>query len=49
MARNVWNDAGVNALIHSDYASVWFDDPRWRNERTLKRPRTISLSVRKRF
>jgi outer membrane receptor protein involved in Fe transport len=49
MARNLWNDAGINALIHSDYASVWFDDPRFRNERTLQRPRTISLSVRKRF
>lgn len=55
MARNIWNDAGVNALIHSDYASAWFDslpggdEQRFRNERTLQKPRTISLNVRKRF
>lgn len=49
MARNIWNDRGVNALINSTYASEWFDDPRWRNIRTIQRPRTISLTVRKRF
>lgn len=49
MARNVWNDTGINSLYNSTYASDWFEDPRWRNERTLQRPRTISLSVRKRF
>jgi outer membrane receptor protein involved in Fe transport len=49
MARNVWNDAGINALIHSDYAGEHFNDPRFRFERTLQRPRTISLNVRKRF
>jgi outer membrane receptor protein involved in Fe transport len=49
MARNVWNDTGINSLYHSDYAAVWFDDPRWRNERTIQRPRTYGLSVTKRF
>jgi TonB dependent receptor len=55
MARNVWNDAGINSLYNSTYASEWFDslpggdEQRFRNERTLQRPRTISLSVRKRF
>jgi hypothetical protein len=49
MARNLWNDTGINALIHSDYAGVHFDDPRFRFERTLQRPRTISLNLRKRF
>jgi outer membrane receptor protein involved in Fe transport len=49
MARNVWNDTGINSLYHSSYASVWFDDPRWRNERTIQRPRTYGLSVTKRF
>jgi outer membrane receptor protein involved in Fe transport len=49
MARNLWNDTGINALIHSAYAGEHFDDPRFRYERTLQRPRTISLSVRKRF
>ncbi|MDH4257144.1 MAG: TonB-dependent receptor, partial [Gammaproteobacteria bacterium] len=49
MARNIWNDTGINALINSTYAGEWFDDPRYRNLRTLQRPRTISLTVRKRF
>jgi outer membrane receptor protein involved in Fe transport len=49
MARNVWNDTGINSLYHSSYASEWFDDPRWRNERTIQRPRTYGLSVTKRF
>jgi outer membrane receptor protein involved in Fe transport len=55
MARNIWNDTGINSLIYSTYASDWFEllqgepEPRFRNERTLQRPRTISLNVRKRF
>jgi outer membrane receptor protein involved in Fe transport len=49
LARNVWNDSGINSLYQSTYASNWFGDPRFRNERTLQRPRTISLNVRKRF
>ncbi|HNP37308.1 MAG TPA: TonB-dependent receptor [Woeseiaceae bacterium] len=49
MARNVWNDRGINALIYNDTASEWFGDPRFRNLRTIQRPRTISLSLRKRF
>jgi hypothetical protein len=49
MARNVWNDTGVNSLYYSSYSSDWFGDPRWRFIRTIQRPRTISLTVRKRF
>jgi outer membrane receptor protein involved in Fe transport len=49
MARNIWNDHGYNSLYNTTYASDWFGDPRWRNERTLQRPRTVTLSVRKRF
>jgi len=49
MARNVWDDRGINNIIRSTYAPALFGDPRFRNERTIQRPRTISLSVRKRF
>jgi len=49
MARNVWNDTGINSLYNSTYAADYFGDSRFRNERTLQRPRTISLNVRKRF
>ncbi|HEX5787091.1 MAG TPA: hypothetical protein VFY03_02845, partial [Woeseiaceae bacterium] len=49
MARNVWDDRGVNNLYTTTYAGVWFDDPRFRNERTIQRPRTYALSVTKRF
>jgi outer membrane receptor protein involved in Fe transport len=49
MARNIWNDMGINSLINSTYASDYFGDTRFRNERTVQRPRTISLSLRKRF
>ena len=35
MARNVWNDTGINSLYNSAYTSAeHFGDPRWRNERT---------------
>jgi hypothetical protein len=40
---------GINSLINSTYASDYFGDTRFRNERTVQRPRTISLSLRKRF
>jgi hypothetical protein len=49
MARNVWNDTGINSLYYTSYAGEWFGDPRFQYERTLQRPRTISLNVRKRF
>ncbi|MGD9599811.1 MAG: TonB-dependent receptor [Steroidobacteraceae bacterium] len=49
MARNIWDEAGVSAISYSDYQSEWFGDSRFRNMRTLQRPRTITLSVRKRF
>jgi outer membrane receptor protein involved in Fe transport len=49
MARNVWDDRGINNILRSTYVADWFGDTRFRNERTLQQPRTISLSVRKRF
>ena len=49
LARNLWDDRGINSLYMSTYASEWFGDPRWRNIRTIQRPRTISLTVRKNF
>ena len=49
MARNVWDDRGVSNLYQYTYTSEWFDDPRFRNERTIQRPRTYGLSVTKRF
>jgi outer membrane receptor protein involved in Fe transport len=49
MVRNIWNNHGINSLYNSTYASDWFGDPRWRNERTLQRPRTIGLTFRKTF
>ena len=49
VAKNVWNDKGINSLINTTYEADWFGDPRYRNLRTLQRPRTISLNVRKRF
>lgn len=49
MARNVWDDRGINVLYQSTYSSDWFDDPRFRYMRTIQRPRTYSLSVTKSF
>lgn len=49
MARNIWNDKGINSLINSTYASDYFGVDQFRNERTVQRPRTISLNLRKRF
>ncbi len=49
MARNIWDQAGVSAINYSHTESDWFGDARFRNERTLQRPRTITLSLRKRF
>jgi hypothetical protein len=49
MARNVWDDRGINNILRSTYVVDWFGDTRFRNERTLQQPRTISLSVRKRL
>jgi outer membrane receptor protein involved in Fe transport len=51
MARNVWDDRGVSNLYYSDegYYSDWFDDPRFKVERTIQQPRTYGLSVTKRF
>lgn len=55
MARNVWNNKGTNDLSTSTYYADWYEgvtgeDPGWgRYIRTYQRPRTISLSVTKRF
>jgi len=55
MARNVWNNQGINDLQMSTYYADWFEgvsgqDPGWgRYIRTYQRPRTISLSLTKRF
>ncbi|MFM7785047.1 MAG: TonB-dependent receptor, partial [Gammaproteobacteria bacterium] len=48
LARNVWDNQGITNIVRgsaNDYAD-WFDDPRFRNERTLYRPRTITLNLR---
>ena len=49
MARNVWDDRGINSLYMSSYIGEYFEDPRFQNERTLQRPRSYSLSFTKRF
>ncbi len=51
MARNVWDGNGITNMYTSTYISDWkeFEDPRFRNERTIHQPRTYSLSVRKSF
>ncbi len=49
MARNVWDDRGFNSLARGNLMADWFDDPRFRNMRTIQQPRTYSLSVRKSF
>jgi hypothetical protein len=49
MVRNIWNNHGLNSMYNTTYQSDWFGDPRWRNERTLQRPRTIGLTFRKAF
>jgi outer membrane receptor protein involved in Fe transport len=49
MVRNIWNNHGLNSLYNSTYIGEWFGDPRFQNERTLQRPRTIGLTFRKAF
>jgi outer membrane receptor protein involved in Fe transport len=49
MARNVWDDRGINSLWQSEYKPEWFGDPRFHNMRTIQQPRTYSLSLRKSF
>ncbi len=49
MARNVWDDRGINSLYLTSYIGDWFGDPRFQNERTIQRPRTYGLSVTKRL
>lgn len=55
MARNIWGNKGINNLETSTYYADWFEgisgeDPGWgRYIRTYQKPRTISLSVTKKF
>jgi hypothetical protein len=47
MARNVWDNQGVTDIFRgSNFIPEWFGDPRFRNETTLYRPRTISLGLK---
>ena len=48
VARNVWDNQGITNIVRGgagDYAD-WFGDPRFHDERTLYRPRTISLGLK---
>jgi outer membrane receptor protein involved in Fe transport len=49
LARNVWDDRGINWLSSTTYEAEYFGDPRFRNVRTIQRPRTIGLRVSKKF
>lgn len=46
--RNVWNDIAYNSL-ENDPSGQLFGDPRFDNLRSYAKPRTIGLTVRKRF
>ena len=48
MIRNVWDDINVNWISTTDYGD-FFGDPRYANLRSYQKPRTLSLTVRKRF
>lgn len=48
MVRNVWDEAGINWL-YTPLAGQAFGDPRFNVTRSLQKPRTISLTVRKSF
>ena len=48
VARNVWDNQGITNIVRGgagDYAD-WFGDPRFHNERSIYRPRTISLGLK---
>jgi outer membrane receptor protein involved in Fe transport len=46
--RNLFDDAEMGSLSSSDYGT-FFGDPRFRYQRTLERPRTISLAITKKW
>ena len=46
--RNLWDKLAVNGLYNDD-SGAFFGDPRFDNQTTYTRPRTIGISVRKRF
>ena len=46
--RNAWDQLAYNSLVN-DSSGEFFGDPRFNNIRSYSRPRTIGLSVRKRF
>jgi outer membrane receptor protein involved in Fe transport len=48
IVRNLFDEADVGWLSSADYGS-FFDDSRFRYVRTLERPRTISLSLTKKW
>ena len=47
-ARNIWDKRAINSL-YQDSSGELFGDPRFDNIRTYARPRTIGVTVRKRF
>ncbi|MDA0992172.1 MAG: TonB-dependent receptor [Proteobacteria bacterium] len=46
--RNVWDELAVNGL-YNDSSGQFFGDPRFDNQTTYARPRTIGLAIRKKF
>jgi hypothetical protein len=48
VARNVWDNQGISNLVRGSTESYadWFGDPRFQTERSLYRPRTISLGLK---
>jgi iron complex outermembrane recepter protein len=46
--RNVWDEKAVNSLVN-DSSGAFFGDSRFDNIRNYSRPRTVGLTVRKRF
>jgi iron complex outermembrane recepter protein len=47
-ALNLWNEKAVDWLVN-DTSAALFGDPRFDHERTYSKPRTVGLSVTKRF
>lgn len=47
-ARNIWDERAVNSLFQ-DSSGELFGDLRFDNQRSYSRPRTVGLTVRKRF
>ncbi len=47
--RNVWDEKGINSLSSSTYILDWFGETGQSQLRTIQKPRTMTLSVTKRF